>query len=104
MIFILYKNLKFTNMMKYLIIFMLGISVLINIQKTIVGFKENAPIHEYNINAIREYKDNNCKGELNLKKAKNFEYRYTMIYESEPHANSFKRYYELPEVTVINFK
>ena len=76
---------------------------IVNFGRLILGFKENSPIHEYNISKIEEYKENNFQGELNLKKAKNFEYRYTMIYESEPHVSSFKKYYGLPEDTIINF-
>lgn len=93
-------HLKYINTVCIVILTALSI---VNFGRLILGFKENSPIHEYNISKIEEYKENNFQGELNLKKAKNFEYRYTMIYESEPHVSSFKKYYGLPEDTIINF-
>lgn len=104
LIYTLLKKIEAINIIKCVFIIMIGYSVIFNIYNTIVGFKENVPIHEYNLKAIKEYKDNNYEGELLLKKAKNYKYRYTMIYESEPHVSAFKEYYGLPEQTTIIFK
>lgn len=100
----LVQNIKIKNIINYLFAIMIGATVVFNVYNTIVGFTENKSVHKYNLNAIEEYKNNGCDGELILKKANNFEYRYTMIYESEPHVSSFKKYYGLPDKTTIIFE
>lgn len=92
---VLYKR-KRQKEMYALAIGILGIIAIGGLVRGINGYSKNAIVHQYNEGVIRQYKRNQNGGILYLKKAANEDYRYTMIYESEPHVNAFKTYYDLP--------
>lgn len=89
---------------KVISILSIMIITLFVINNNIIGYKENYIINEYNLNLIKNYKNNGQKGDLILKKSSNEKYGYLTIYESEYHIKYFKIYYDLSEETNIVFE